>query len=149
MRFENEESWKKEEMNTMWLDGRNDFSPTHPPMWFYSYSSSVKDAANTPSSAEATLNIPHLPPIVSLFSHPFSSCHSKCYSQLVKVHYTLSSRPEIYTPRCFCRTGEEGCNPLRLMEVHVSWQKWWILWFYDHMTSLPSSSGSHRNYDNM
>lgn len=65
-------------------------------------------------------------PIASLFSHPFSSCHSKCYSQLVKVHYTLSSWPEIYTLQCLCYAGEEGCNPFRLMTVHASWWKWWI-----------------------
>ena len=62
-------------------------------------------------------------PMVSLFSHPFSSCHWKCYRQLVKVHYTLSSWPEIYTPQCFCRTAEEECNPLRTMTVGVSWWK--------------------------
>lgn len=60
-----------------------------------------------------------------LFSYPFSSCHSKCYSQLVKVHYTLSSWPEIYAPRRL-RRAREGCNPLRLMTVHVSRQEAWI-----------------------
>lgn len=60
-----------------------------------------------------------------LFSYPFSSCHSKCYSQLVKVHYTLSSWPEIYAPQRL-RRAREGCNPLRLMTVHVSRQEAWI-----------------------
>lgn len=138
---------KKEDLERMasqWQDGRNVFSPTHPPTWFSSHSSSVEDAANTPSSPEATLNTPHLPPIVSLFSHPFSSCHSKCYSQLVKVHFTLSSWPEIYTPQCLRRAGEEGCNLLRLMTVHASRRKWWILWFYDHMTALFFKIGRER-----
>lgn len=61
-------------------------------------------------------------PMVSLFSHPFSSCHGKCYRQLVKVHYTLSSWPETYIPQCSYRTGEE-CNSLKMMTVHVSWWK--------------------------
>lgn len=89
----------------------------------------VEDAANTPSRSYSKYTPPPstTAPIAFLFSHPFSSCHSKCYSQLVKVHYTLSSWPEIYTPQHLCRAGE-GCNPLRLMTVHVSWRKWWIFW---------------------
>lgn len=61
--------------------------------------------------------------IVSLFSHPFSFFHWKCYRQLVKVHYTLSSWPEIYTPQCFCHARDEECNSLRMTTVHVSLQK--------------------------
>lgn len=69
-------------------------------------------------------------PIVSLFSHPFSSRHCKCYRQLVKVHYTFSSWPKIYTSQCHCHAGEEERNSLRMMTVNVSWLKWWILRFF-------------------
>lgn len=93
-------------------------------------SSTKCDSPATPASRSYSKYTPlrfTAPPMAFLFSHPFSSCHSKCHSQLVKVHYTLSSWPEIYTLQCLCGAGE-GCNPLRLMTVHVSWWKWWIFW---------------------
>lgn len=85
----------------------------------FSLSSSAEDRATGPDSSNPA------PPPHLLFSRPFRSCHSKCYSQLVKVHYTLSSWPEIYAPQRLHR-AREGCNPLRLMTVHVSRQEAWI-----------------------
>lgn len=68
-------------------------------------------------------------PRASPFPLPFSSCHSNWHSQLVKVHYTLSYWPEIYIPQCLCHKGG-GCNPLRLMTVRASWQKYLIVWLF-------------------
>lgn len=132
---------KKEDLEIkplLWQDGRNVLSRTYPPTWFSSHFDSVEDAAkHAQQSTSSTVRTPQPQPppysttglVAFLFSHPFISCHSKCYSQLVKVHYTLSSWPEIYTPQCLRRV-EEGCNPLTLMTVHVSWWNWWILWFF-------------------
>lgn len=126
---------KKEDLEikaSEWQDGRNVLSPTHPPLILHPLQlcrGCSQHAQQSRGYSKYTPTPSTTPPIASLFSHRFSSHHSKCYSQLVKVHYTLSSWPEIYTPQCLCRSGEEGCNPLRLMTVHVSWWKWWILWF--------------------
>lgn len=89
-----------------------------------------------PRTQPATADSGPTPPL--LFSYPFSSCHSKRYSQLVKVHYTLSSWPEIYTPqRLHC--AREGCNPLRLMTVHVSRQEPWIFWLCSMWINMTES----------
>lgn len=111
------------------------FSQTHPPVWssshsFQLYGGCSQRAKQTRSFSKYTPPPLSTAPIVSLFPHPFSRCHSKRYSQLVMVHYTLSSWPEIYTPQCLSHAGEEGCNPCRLVTVHVSWWKCWITWIF-------------------